>query len=100
MQEDIRSDSTFMAGAEWNGVWTRDISYSMILSLAMLHPRICKRSLMRKVKNGVIIQDTGTGGSYPVSTDRMIWATAAREVYKVTGDRSWLKQAYSIIRKS
>lgn len=100
MQRDIRSDSTFMAGAEWDGVWTRDISYSMILSLAMLHPGICRRSLMRKVKNGMIIQDTGTGGSYPVSTDRMLWAIAAWEVYKVTGDRDWLKQAYAIIRKS
>jgi len=55
---------------------------------------------MRKVKNGRIIQDTGTGGAYPVSSDRMIWAVAAWEVYKATGDEEWLKQSYAIIRNS
>ncbi len=100
MQKDIRPDTAFMAGAKWDGVWTRDISYSMILSLAVLRPDICRISLMKKVKNGMIIQDTGTGGSYPVSTDRMIWTIAAWEVYEVTGDKHWLQQAYVIIRNS
>lgn len=100
MQKDIRPDTAFMAGAKWDGVWTRDISYSTILSLVMLQPDICRSSLMKKVKNGMIIQDTGTGGSYPVSTDRMVWAIAAWEVYEVTGDRDWLQQAYAIIRNS
>lgn len=97
---DIRSDSTFMAGKEWNGVWTRDISYSILLSLAAIEPEVSKNSLMRKVANQRIIQDTGTGGSWPVSTDRMTWALAAWEVYKVTGDREWLQQSYEIIRNS
>lgn len=101
MQEDIRPDKTFMAGAKWDGVWTRDVSYSTLLSLAILHPDICRNSLMKKVnKNGVIIQDTGTGGSYPCSTDRMVWALAAWEVYKVTGDTAWLRQSYQIIKNS
>lgn len=101
MQQDIRPDKTFMAGAKWDGVWTRDVSYSTFLSLAILHPDICRNSLMRKVnKNGVIIQDTGTGGSYPCSTDRMVWALAAWEVYKVTGDSAWLRQSYQIIKRS
>ncbi|MEO8711500.1 MAG: hypothetical protein ABI405_05220, partial [Parafilimonas sp.] len=47
-----------------------------------------------------IIQDTGTGGAYPCSTDRMIWAVAAWEVYKATGDEAWLKKAYIIIKNS
>lgn len=97
---DIRPDSTFMAGKEWNGVWTRDISYSILLSLAAIEPEVSKNSLMRKVANQRIIQDTGTGGSWPVSTDRMTWALAAWEVYKVTGDREWLQQAFEIIRNS
>ncbi len=97
---DIRPDSAFMAGKEWEGVWTRDISYSIFLSLAMLKPENAKISLMKKVQNGMIIQDTGTGGSYPVSTDRMTWALAAYEVYVVTGDKTWLRQAFDIIKKS
>lgn len=100
MLDDIRPDSTFMAGAKWDGVWTRDISYSILLSLAMLRPDIARNSLMKKVKDGRIIQDTGTGGSYPISTDRMVWSVAAWEVYKVTGDQLWLRQAYQIIRNS
>ena len=100
MMLDIRTDSTFMAGKEWNGVWTRDISYSIILSLAAIEPAIARNSLMRKVKNGLIIQDTGTGGSWPVSTDRQVWSLAAWEVYKSTGDTAWLRQAYDIISAS
>ena len=96
----IEPDSTFRTGKEWAGVWTRDISYSIILSMAYLQPKVAMNSLMRKVKNGRIIQDTGTGGAWPVSTDRMIWAAAAWEVYKATGNKEWLEQAYSIIKKS
>lgn len=100
MQKAVEPDSTFRTGKEWSGVWTRDISYSIILSMAVLQPKVAVYSLMRKVKNGRVIQDTGTGGAYPVSSDRMIWAVAAWEVYKVTGDRVWLKKAYQIIKKS
>lgn len=96
----IEPDSTFRTGKEWAGVWTRDISYSIILSMSYLQPKVAMNSLMRKVKNGRIIQDTGTGGAWPVSTDRMIWAAAAWEVYKATGKKDWLVNAYAIIKKS
>jgi glycogen debranching enzyme len=100
MLKNIRPDQTFMAGAKWEGVWTRDISYSILLSLAMLKPDIAKASLLKKTKNGFIIQDTGSGGSYPISSDRTTWALAAYEIYLVTGDKEWLKQAYAIIQKT
>jgi hypothetical protein len=100
MQNAIEPDSTFRTGKEWAGVWTRDISYSIILSMAVLQPKVAITSLKRKVKNGKIIQDTGTGGAYPISTDREIWAVAAWEVYKVTGDIDWLKYAYPVIKNS
>lgn len=100
MRKAIEPDSTFRTGKEWSGVWTRDISYSIILSMAILQPKVAIYSLMRKVKDGRVIQDTGTGGAYPVSSDRMIWAVAAWEVYKVTGDRDWLAKAYQIIKNS
>ncbi|WP_245705943.1 MGH1-like glycoside hydrolase domain-containing protein [Catalinimonas alkaloidigena] len=100
MLTDIEADGTFRTGAEWAGVWTRDISYSILLSMALLQPKVARTSLMRKVKEGRIIQDTGTGGAYPVSTDRIVWAVAAWEIYVVTGDEDWLREAYPIIRKS
>ncbi|WP_035568184.1 MGH1-like glycoside hydrolase domain-containing protein [Hymenobacter sp. IS2118] len=97
----VEPDSTFRTGKEWAGVWTRDISYSIILAQAALQPRSAIKSLLRKVSpEGRIIQDTGTGGAYPVSTDRVVWAVAAWEIYQVTGDEAWLRQVYPIIKKS
>ncbi|MDQ4139309.1 MAG: glycogen debranching protein, partial [Bacteroidota bacterium] len=97
----IEPDNTFRTGKEWAGVWTRDISYSIILSMAILQPQVARNSLMRKVnKRQRIIQDTGTGGAYPVSSDRIVWAIAAWELYKVTGDHDWLKKSYRIIKNS
>lgn len=96
----IEEDGTFRTGKEWAGVWTRDISYSAILSLVMLNPDICKTSLRHKINNGRIVQDTGTGGAYPVSTDRVVWAIAAWEVYLVMGDMDWLQEIYPVIKRS
>lgn len=100
MLKNTEEDGTFRTGKEWAGVWTRDISYSLILSMANLQPNVAKASLMRKVKNDRIIQDTGTGGAYPVSTDRIVWAVAAWELYNATGDQQWLNQSYKIIKNS
>lgn len=99
-KENIREDGALMAGAKWTGVWTRDISYSILLSLAIVAPDACKTSLMAKVKDGMIVQDTGTGGSWPVSSDRIVWALAAYEVYLSTGDAVWLNESYEIIKRS
>jgi hypothetical protein len=97
----VEPDSTLRTGKEWAGVWTRDVSYSIILGMAQLQPEVSMKSLMRKVNaNGRIIQDTGTGGAWPVSSDRMIWAVAAYEIYKVTGNRDWLETIYPIIKNS
>ncbi|TRX04491.1 alpha-L-rhamnosidase-related protein [Flavobacterium gawalongense] len=96
----IEPDSTFRTGAKWAGVWTRDISYSIVLAFAYLEPEVAKISLLKKVKRDRIIQDTGSGGAWPVSSDRTTWALAAWEVYKTTGDAAWLKKAYTIIKNS
>ena len=100
MIQDVRDDGAFMACAEWPGVWTRDISYSIVLAFAAINPEASKASLRAKVRDGFIIQDTGTGGAWPVSTDRMTWALAAWEIFKVTGDQAWLEEVYPIIAKS
>ena len=87
----VEPDTTLRTGKEWAGVWTRDVSYSILLSMAYLQPEASRISLMKKVTpTGVIVQDTGSGGAWPVSSDREIWTLAAFEVYKATGDRKWL----------
>ncbi len=82
----------FQTGEKWTYVWTRDISYSVDLGLASLDPVRCMNSLLFKTTHlkpggdGVyarqIVQDTGSGGSYPVSTDRVVWAIGAWELLK------------------
>jgi hypothetical protein len=97
----IEPDSTLRTGAKWGGVWTRDVSYSILLAFAYHEPEVAKISLMRKVtSNKRIIQDTGSGGAYPVSSDRTTWALAAWEIYKTTGDVEWLKTSYEIIKNT
>lgn len=97
----VEPDTTLRTGKEWAGVWTRDVSYSIILSMASLQPEASMISLMKKVNpEGQIIQDTGSGGAWPISTDRMIWVLAAYELYKVTGSRDWLEKVFPIAVRS
>jgi len=87
----------FETGEKWHYVWTRDLSYAVDLGLGMLDPQRARNSLEFKLsgwREGVpkapqaasiggglqIVQDTGSGGSWPVSTDRVTWAFAAEEV--------------------
>ena len=87
----------FETGEKWHYVWTRDLSYAADLGLAMLDPQRVRSSLDFKLspwRAGVpkapqvagsldglqIIQDTGSGGSWPVSTDRVSWAFGAARV--------------------
>lgn len=97
----VEPDSTLRTGVNWGGVWTRDVSYSTILGISMVQTEAAQKSLMAKVDRlGRIVQDTGTGGSWPCSTDRMIWVMAAYELYKVTGDEAWKESIYPVIKRS
>ena len=97
----IEKDGTLRTGLFWGGVWTRDVSYSIIHSMAYIQPAAAKASLACKISpTGQIIQDTGTGGAWPCSTDRQIWTTAAWELYKATGDKEWLETAYKVAKNS
>lgn len=74
----------FETGANWHYVWTRDTAYAAALGLPVVDPARTVRSLRFKLsrpKDGgplQIVQDTGSGGSWPVSTDRVVWALGAR----------------------
>jgi hypothetical protein len=97
----VEPDGTLRTGLEWGGVWTRDVSYSTILSMAYMQPEAAMTSLLCKINSkGEIVQDTGTGGAWPCSTDRQIWVGAAWEIYKVTGSREWLETVYPVAKKS
>lgn len=76
----------YQTGALWSWVWTRDIAYATELGLAWLDPDRAANSLMFKLSRPKaggdlqIVQDTGTGGSWPISTDRVAWARGAMAV--------------------
>ncbi len=99
---DIRTDGAFMAGESWPGVWTRDVSYGIQLALSWIMPSNSKTTLMAKTfaNPTEIVQDTGTGGSWPVSTDRVVWGIAAWEYYLTTGDTTWLNTAYELLNET
>ncbi len=78
----------FETGRLWKYVWTRDTAYSVALGLGQLDPKRAVNSLAFKTstwRDGTrleIVQDTGSGGSWPVSSDRVVWALGAWEVLK------------------
>ena len=106
-QDDLRQDSVaairddafdhgkaipcacFETGEKWHYVWTRDLSYSVDLALWRLDPARSRASLRFKlsdvrapgVPGGLYpMQDTGSGGSWPISTDRIVWFLGARHL--------------------
>lgn len=78
----------FETGLFWTYVWTRDTSYAVDLGLGVLDPIRALNSLSFKLSErreggGLqIVQDTGTGGSYPISTDRVVWSFGARTLLR------------------
>src|SRR6516225_2583466 len=68
----------FVTGVKWPFVWTRDSAYSIDLALGWLDPARARRTLEFKLSDvrvksapqGLyVVQDTGSGGSWPISTD-------------------------------
>lgn len=76
----------FETGERWPYVWTRDVSFAADLALARLEPERTRNALRFKLSAardgktpGVFVaQDTGSGGSWPISSDRVVWFLAAR----------------------
>ena len=97
----------FETGEKWHYVWTRDLSYAADLGLALFDPARVRNSLefkLARLRAGLpkaaqvagsddglqIVQDTGSGGSWPVSTDRVSWAFAAEQTLRTlpAGERA------------
>ena len=98
LHDDINADGHMLAGANWSTVWTRDIAYAVALGAAVAAPEPCRASLDSRVKHGVVMQDTGTGGGWPVSTDRVAWALGVWALFKVTGDLAWLEHCANVLQ--
>jgi len=90
----------FETGEKWPYVWTRDLSYSVDLGLWRFDPARSRNGLLFKLSGvrakdapqGLYpMQDTGSGGSWPISTDRVVWFLGARHLLddKTFGDKAW-----------
>ena len=90
-------------GIDKNGNFAATYNYSRLycaiyLSLACLKPHQAMSTLKTMVDRDSIIMQRE--GQWPVVNDHIGWATAAWEVYKVTGDRQWLAFCYHVIEKT
>lgn len=90
----------FYTGTAWQKVWTRDTALSNLYSLSWVFPEIsynCEREKI-KVPQGTAVfeQDTGTGGSYPVSTDKIITMLSVWETYLADGNKEHLSYFYDV----
>lgn len=99
----IHTDSfgeVFYTGTSWQKVWTRDTALSNLYSLAWVFPEVsynCEREKI-KTSQGVSVfeEDTGTGGSYPVSTDKIITMLSVWETYLTDGNKEHLSYFYDV----
>ena len=100
-------------GAQWPYVWTRDLAYATDLALFRFDPLRARNGLQFKL-SGVredrvvrdpkaagkqdpatyIVQDTGSGGSWPVSTDRISWFLGARHLLD---DKTFAAEVYKAL---
>lgn len=100
INHDAKFGDVFYTGTNWQKVWTRDTAISMQYILSWLFPDISTNCAKAKVvgENGTLTfeEDTGTGGSYPVSTDRIIMMLAVWETYLANGDKDTLSYFYDI----
>lgn len=100
LQANQTPEGLLLAGANWSTVWTRDMAYAATLGTAMANPAATRASLESRVRNGVVLQDTGTGGGWPVSTDRVAWALGAWSLYQVQGDAAWLAWCVQVLEST
>ena len=79
----------FVTGLKWPYVWTRDLSYAIDLGLWRFDPARSRNGLAFKLSDVRVpsapqglypMQDTGSGGSWPISTDRVVWFLGAQHL--------------------
>ena len=108
----------FVTGEQWPWAWTRDVAYAVALGLGDLDPGRSAATLAFKTampKPGLaaglptagggrqIVQDTGSGGSWPVSTDRVVWALGAEALLdRLSGAarQAFVDQALAALRNT
>jgi len=94
----------FETGLKWPYVWTRDLSYAIDLGLWRFDADRSRNGLKFKLSDvrapqadtdqRLVMQDTGSGGSWPISTDRVVWFLGAQHVL---GDKPFAADVYAAL---
>jgi len=103
----------FETGELWHYVWTRDSAYAVDLGLGWMNPERSRETLLFKLSAArqdsrfgsatEIVQDTGSGGSWPISTDRVVWGLGADRLLPLLADdvqAGFLAQAYEALKNT
>lgn len=94
----------FVTGEKWSYVWTRDLAYAVDLGLWRFDADRSRNGLKFKLSDvrapqassdqRLVMQDTGSGGSWPISTDRVVWFLAAQHLL---GDQAFAADVYTAL---
>lgn len=85
-------DSLLKAGADYGGEWTRDIAINSWNAVSLLRPGLAEHSLWSVTEERKTI-----GHQY---WDKIIWTIAAWNHYLITGNESFLAQAYDCCKRT
>ncbi len=86
IDKNITDEGLILAGGAYGGEWTRDCAINNLNATSLLRPIAAEHSLWSVTNNR-----NSVGHQY---WDKIIWIVAAWDHYKVTGDISFLKQAF------
>ena len=92
---DIRTDSTFMAGALWPDTWTRDAVYSIYFSYAWILPEVSRKTLEKQTFSYVFkSEDIGI-----VNKTHSFYTFIPGIDYKIAAHLSAIDQSNELIRE-
>lgn len=73
--------------------------HEVYLTTSIVNPELAMQILRSRVADGRVA-DNASVQTWPIADERAIWTLAANEVYRVTGDINWLKEAYAVAQRS
>jgi glycogen debranching enzyme len=101
---DIEGDivrGRFIAGRDWNQLWTRDTAYAVDAGAGLLHPAVAMatlRDMTKRGRRGVVWRQDSCGhfGGWPNLTDAIVGAVGAWSLYTTTGDQEFLRWSHDV----
>lgn len=96
-------NGTFIAGAGWKQLWTRDTSYAVESAAGLVHPLLSKTSLQKSIETDPVtgqqvwLQDECDHfGGWPNLSDAIVGVRGSWALYFITGDLDFLSWTYQI----